>query len=423
MNTPPIKKTSSKTRDLILKQAVQLFNDRGFHDTRLEDIANELGKAKTSISYHFQSKETLYKEAFEISCAFNECELNEAEKQSTGLDRILWLVRQRADLHTRALAGKIQPIMVLSDIEVVTDMQHPGLGRLYEKQVLRLTAFIEGGNIDGSISVSSPEASTFFLLNILHWLPGWLSNIPNARHMSAIDGLCDVLRNGIAQNPNRVLGRSILRPQSEDYPAIFDRKVRNQLKRDAFLRTGTRFLNQRGFRNLSLNDISNELGVTRGAFYYYIADKDALIENCFDRSCDTIEKALQSAIRNSHHDTLEIIEQTISILFEGHITDHNPLLRMSLLSAVRPLKRVAIEARLKQIRASISEITAKAMMDGSARNLDLDSLENLLMGSIFGASQWRLAATPLKASWKPALEPIGASACYFEPLLAGFARK
>ncbi len=410
-------------REEILSRAVHLFNDRGYHDTRLEDIANELGKVKTSISYHFRSKEALYKEAFSLSCAFTAKELDIAAQQNSGLDCILFLVRQRAELHAKALSGLIPPMSLLSNIEVITDMSAPALKVQFEAQVKRVNGFIHKGINDGSVDVRSPAAATFFLMNILHWLPGWLANIPNAKHMSCIDGLCDVMRNGIALDSKRPPGRSILRSQSQEYPDIFDRTVRNQLKRDAFMRTGIRFLNQRGFRKLSLNEVASELGVTRGAFYYYIADKDALIESCFERSCQTIETALETSKRASHNDNLEVIEQTLRVLFEGHITDLNPLMRMNLLSAVEPVKRMTIEAKLKRLGASFSEIIAEAMLEKSARAIDVDAFENLLMGSILSASQWRLAATPLQASWKPETEPVAASAAYFQPLFTGFARQ
>ena len=267
------------------------------------------------------------------------------------------------------------------------------------------------------------ELLTFFLLNILHWLPQWFASIPNAHHHSAVDGVCDLLRNGIILDSNRPAIRAILRPRLEEYPAIFDRSVRNQLKRDAFLRAGIRQLNKVGFRKLSLNALSQELGVTRGAFYYYISDKDDLLERCFDRTCDTIGNALDRAKQDTHLDAIGVMEQTLRSLFEGHITDLDPLLRLNLLGAVSPAKRRAIEARLNKLRASFSEIIANAMVDGSARPIDLDALENLLMGTLFSASRWRLAATPLHNSWKPTIEPVTASAAYFEPLLTGYGRR
>ncbi len=411
----------SKKRDQIISQAVRLFNESGYHDTRLQDIADELGKVKTSISYHFHSKEALLEEVLTRSLAFTDRELDSAEQKSNGLERVLFLIRDRAAQHANALAGSAPPLMLLSDLETISDISSPALREKLDHHIQRVCGFITEGCKDGSIDVLSPEAATFFVMNILHWLPGWLANIPNARHSSSIDGLCDLLRNGIAQSPNRPPQRLILRSQSDEYPAIFDRTVRNKLKRDAFLRTGTRFLNRQGYRNLSLNDVAKELGVTRGAFYYYIADKDALIESCFERTCETIENAIETGKQNNPTDSLGVIEHVLYLLFEGYITGLNPLTRLNLLNSVAPMKRIAIEAKLKRIRASFGEIIADAIVDKSARPLDLDALENLLMGSIFAASQWRLSATPLTQSWKPSHEPLAASTAYFQPLLTGLA--
>jgi len=422
MNAKPTKR-SPKKRAKILAQAVELFNSDGYHDTRLEDIARKVGKTKTSISYHFQSKDALLDEALTMSHAFNTAELDKAADAENGLERIISLVRSRADMHAAALAGRRPPIVLLSDIEAIAQSTAPEMLTKSNAQIDRISMFIRSGIEDGSVDVKSPAAATFFLLNILHWLPRWFASMPNAHHHYAIDGVCDLLRHGIILDPHRPASRSILRPRAEEYPAIFDRAVRNQLKRDAFLRAGIRLLNKVGFRKLSLNALSKELGVTRGAFYYYISDKDDLLERCFDRTCDTIENALDNAKEDSHLDAIGVMEQTLRSLFEGHITDLDPLLRLNLLGAVSPAKRRAVEARLNKLRASFSEIIANAMVDGSARPIDLDALENLLMGTLFSASRWRLAATPLHKSWKPSIEPVMASAAYFEPLLKGYGRK
>lgn len=416
-------KQTPKKRAEILAHAVELFNTDGYHDTRLEDIASKVGKTKTSISYHFRSKDALLDEALSMSCAFTSNELDRASEAENGLECIISLVRARAEMHTSALAGQRPPAILLSDIEAIAQSTAPEMLAKFDAQIERISGFINSGIDDGSVDVKSPAAATFFLLNILHWLPRWFASIPNAHHQNAIDGVCDLLRHGIILDPDRPISRSILRPRMEDYPAIFDRSVRNQLKRDAFLRAGIRLLNKVGFRKLSLNALSQELGVTRGAFYYYISDKDDLLERCFDRTCDTIENALRRATQDDHLDAIDAMEQTLRTLFEGHITDLDPLLRLNLLGSVSPPKRRAIEARLNRLRASFSEIIANAMVDGSARAIDLDALENLLMGTLFSASRWRLAATPLHKSWKPSVEPVTASAAYFEPLLMGYGRK
>lgn len=410
-------------RDEILSVAANLFDVRGYHDTRLEDIAAELGKSKTSISYHFKSKEALLDVACEQSCDYTDTELAVAAQAANGLEQIISLVRHRAQAHADALCGRRPPLTLLSEPHDIADITNAELSARIKSQILEIRRFIQSGCEDGSVNVSSADASAFLIMNILHELPRWLTNIPNARHDSAIDGLCDILRNGIAINRNTRTRRSALRTQLDVYPAIFDRKVKNQLKRDALMRTGTRYLNNKGYRNLSLNDVAAELGVTRGAFYYYIADKDALVESCFERSCIQIEKTLHAAAQAQDLNAIEQIEHVLYSLFEGHITNMNPLIRLNLLNVLGPAQRLAVEVKLRRLGAELSEIIAKAILEGSARTISLDALDNILIGTLFSAGQWRLSATPLNNSWHPSTEPTQAAMAYYQPLISGLASK
>ena len=47
------------TKDRILRQGLQLFNERGFGSVSLQDIANELQVGRRNIAYHFHTKDDL----------------------------------------------------------------------------------------------------------------------------------------------------------------------------------------------------------------------------------------------------------------------------------------------------------------------------------------------------------------------------
>jgi len=419
-NTPSPKR---RKRDIILDEATLLFNDQGYHDTRLEDIAAKIGTGKTNISYHFKSKETILGEAYYLACEFSEAELTLAMKAPNGLERALAFIRAHLQAHANALTGLRPPLTLMNEFTAFQEPEQSTMSGRFEKHIHGFKNFLIEGLEDGSVDVASVEASTFFVFNVLHWIPRWLDAINERRHDEAIDGLIDLLRNGLATDKNRLSAIPLSRSNSGDYPAIFDKETRNRLKKEAFLRTGTRYLNTNGYRNLSLDDIAKDLGVTRGAFYYHIADKESLFVQCFERSCNLIEEAQIKASESEAPTALAELEQAIRWLFENHVTNLDPLLRMNLIHALPPATKAAIRARLRRLQATFAELVARGMLDNSVNPIEVEACEHIILGAIFAGSGNRFTATSLNETWHVIDEPIAASALYFEPLLTGLSAK
>ena len=67
---------------------------------------------------------------------------------------------------------------------------------------------------------------------------------------------------------------------------------------DAFLRSATVMINQRGYRGASVNRIAAALNVTKGSFYHHHNAKDDLVFECFEKSYDRLS-AVQIAARET----------------------------------------------------------------------------------------------------------------------------
>jgi len=409
--------------ELILNEAVLQFNENGFHDTRLEDIAQKLGAKKNNISYYFANKDLLLKANYERACEFAEREIKAAAQARNGLDRAVCFIRAHLQAHANALNGNGTPVALMADLASVHGEGFKAISMRYETCVAAFRHFLEEGIKDGSVGAKSTDAATFFAFNVMHWIPRWLALVPPNRIDEAIDNFCDLLRFGVATDRTRAFAVPIYRQSNMDAAHLFDRTARNKLKKEAFLRTGIRHLNRSGFRNLSLDQLANELGVTRGAFYYQIEDKDALLAECFERTCSLIETALELGTNAPGLSALDELERSLRFLFEGHITELDPLLRPNLSHLLGAGQRAVFNARLRKITASIAETLARGMVDGSVRPIELDAAETIVFGSVFAASRRRFAATQLEKSWQPDHEPVTASASYIEPLIFGLAAR
>jgi len=418
-----VKAKEPSKKEKIIAEATRQFNGRGYYDTRLEDIAAQLGTVKTSISYHFKSKDSLLAEVYSRACDFAESSLAEAQAEPNGLERIIAYMRAQLEKHATTIIEDTPPLALMNDMSGLNEADSERIGARYQSHIRSFKTFLTEGIADGSVDVISVDASTFFAFNAIQSTPPWLNALPERSLDAAIDGFCDLMRHGFRAGNKILPALRTTRDHSASIPDIFDRNARNKLKQDAILRTGIRYLNRRGYRNLSLEDIAAELGVTRGAFYYQIDDKESFLVESFNRTCGLIENALErSSSLDSEAVALLRIERIVRWLFEDHVTELDPLVRLNLAQLLDKPRQIALNARLRRLRAIFAELIAEGMLDGSIRTLDVESAEYIVFGSVFAASGRRFAATQLNETWQPHLEPVSASAAYFETLMSGFAK-
>jgi len=59
------KRKAEETRERILEAAAGRFADRGFNETRLEDVGEQVGIGRSAVLYHFRDKHLLYRAVLE----------------------------------------------------------------------------------------------------------------------------------------------------------------------------------------------------------------------------------------------------------------------------------------------------------------------------------------------------------------------
>jgi AcrR family transcriptional regulator len=69
----------------------------------------------------------------------------------------------------------------------------------------------------------------------------------------------------------------------------------HEIKREAVIRAAARAFNERGYHHTSLDDIAADLGVTKPTVYYYVANKEQLLFECFLAGLKPIRAAFREA--------------------------------------------------------------------------------------------------------------------------------
>jgi AcrR family transcriptional regulator len=70
------------------------------------------------------------------------------------------------------------------------------------------------------------------------------------------------------------------------------------LRRDAFVDAAQRLIQSKGYEQMSVQDVLDELGSSRGALYHYFDSKTALLEAVVERMVDVVTEALEPIVAN-----------------------------------------------------------------------------------------------------------------------------
>jgi AcrR family transcriptional regulator len=180
----------------LIKQSTNLFVEKGFSATSIQDIVDTLGVTKGSFYYHFKSKEALL---MDIHLRYIDDLLN---RQKTILEK------------EETNRGKLVKVVEL----LIHDIEAQGaLGRVYYREIRHLTpenaatirakrgefreniqGIIEDGIKDGEFRGNlQPKMITFAILGVTNWSYQWFNPEGTLSVNELADMYTDFILNGI----------------------------------------------------------------------------------------------------------------------------------------------------------------------------------------------------------------------------------
>lgn len=171
------------------------------------------------------------------------------------------------------------------------------------------------------------------------------------------------------------------------------------LRRDAFIDAAEKLMQSKGFERMSIQDVLDETGASKGAFYHYFDSKAALLDAIIERMVEmAVTTLLQPVVDDPDLPALEKLQQLfrriarwkgertelVEAILDAWLSDSNAL--------VRERYRLAITRRLSPLLAAIiaqgqaEEVFAPGPPDGQAR-----VLVALILGSADAATELYVA--------------------------------
>jgi AcrR family transcriptional regulator len=85
----------------------------------------------------------------------------------------------------------------------------------------------------------------------------------------------------------------------------------HKVRRDAFLDVAQRLIQTKGYEQMSIQDVLDELDASRGALYHYFGSKEDLLDGVVDRFADGAMSAVAPILADPHLPALRKLEKVL----------------------------------------------------------------------------------------------------------------
>ena len=370
----------------ILAQASRLINLQGSSATTLTDVAREMGLAKTSVYHYVRNKEELIYRCYLASCDFGDEMMSEASAGSeTGLQCLLNFLRIFFKRRSEMENGVRPHAAMLIETQTLSEDHRADVEARKQSHFQTLLGYVERGVVDGSIAPCQPIPTALAFGDVINWSYVWWGRVAPAEREHVTSLLLDVVQHGISTSYWHFSDSQRAHSQPK-LTAAFDRDEQSQIRKEAFLRVGTHMFNQRGYSGTSIDEITQRLQVTKGAFYYYFTDKEDLLLQCFERTIDLGNVMLVRAT-SSVGAGLQKVEQALRGLFDVQHNEEGPLIAFRALPSLKTAHRRVVFDQTQSLSDKLGELVNEGIRDGSVRDLDPKIIENVIIGAVDGAPE------------------------------------
>jgi len=157
-------------REAVLRTAARMFNEKGFHATSLDEVAERLHITKPTLYYYVKNKDEILFECVSIGLRMLQDAIEiERKRGGRALDQLVAAMRSYVEIVTQDYGMCI--------IRVGEDPLPPESRRALRSFKAKLDAnfreLVQAGIEEGSIRPCDPKIAAFTLAGALSWIGRW----------------------------------------------------------------------------------------------------------------------------------------------------------------------------------------------------------------------------------------------------------
>jgi AcrR family transcriptional regulator len=138
-------------------------------------------------------------------------------------------------------------------------------------------------------------------------------------------------------------------------------------RRNAILDAMQRLMETRGYEQMTIQDILNDLQISKGAFYHYFDSKQATLEALIERMIDEVEQLLQPIVQDRSLAALEKFRSFFVTLFRWKTVQKDfflQLLRVWYADDNALVRQKVRASRIRQVAPQIQVIIQQGIQEG-----------------------------------------------------------
>lgn len=169
--------------------------------------------------------------------------------------------------------------------------------------------------------------------------------------------------------------------------AVATKEEQRETKRRMLLRVAGRIFNEKGFHNTSLDEIADELGVTKAALYYYVSGKDELLYECIKLTYECGRQARECAEEQGGTalEKLTLLYGKFMVLL---MSEHGAYTTSGDVLALPQEWQSEVREKRRAFDRYSRKLIEQAVAEGSIRTVDPRLASNMILGAINWILRW-----------------------------------
>lgn len=194
------RRARDEKREAVLRTAVQLFLEQGYHRATLNEVAERLNITKPALYNYFRGKDEILFECWSIGAELVDAVIAEIDAGGgSGLMKLRKLVHAYAEVMATDFGASI----VRFDVRDLTSRNAKGARAAKKRIDATFRAYITAGIADGSIKRCDDKLAAFAIAGSLNWIGHWYQRGGALSPSEVADEFTVRLTEGLAARPAR----------------------------------------------------------------------------------------------------------------------------------------------------------------------------------------------------------------------------